>query len=139
VPAQQGGRGDHERGPTWTGQQPGQRREQRPVGWVQIHAFGLAAQHGDLVAKDQDLDLLCPLAAQAQHDQLQHLAQDQVSERHDHAVQPASEPVTGNAQNRRSTPETLFSSGTGTGSRPDGTRLVGNDSDSLGWVLSKDV
>jgi hypothetical protein len=32
-----------------------------------------------LVTKDQDLDLLRPLATQAQHDQLQHLTQDQIS------------------------------------------------------------
>jgi hypothetical protein len=43
----------------------------------------------------------------------QHLTQDQVSERHDHAGQPASRAATGNAQNRKSTPETLFSSGAG--------------------------
>jgi hypothetical protein len=65
------------------------------------------------VAQDQDLDFLRPIAAHAQHDQLQHLTQDQVSERHDHVSQPASRVATSNAQNRRSTPETLFSSGTG--------------------------
>jgi hypothetical protein len=42
------------------------------------------------VAKDQDLDFLRSIAAQTQHDQLQHLTQDQVSKRHDHAGQPAS-------------------------------------------------
>jgi hypothetical protein len=42
------------------------------------------------MAKDQDLDLVRALAAQTQHDQLQHLTQDQVSKQHDHAGQPAS-------------------------------------------------
>jgi hypothetical protein len=81
---------DHERRPSRPGQQPGQSRQHRPVGWFQIQAFDLTTQHRDLVAKDQDLDLFHPLAAHAQHDQLQHLTQDQVSERHDHAGQPAS-------------------------------------------------
>ena len=78
-----------------------------------MQTFELTALDHDLVAKDQDLDLLRPLAAHAQHDQLQHLTQDQVSERQDHGGQPAAHRATGNAQNRRSTPKTLFSSGTG--------------------------
>jgi hypothetical protein len=56
----------------------------------QINTFDLTAQHRELVAKDQDLDFLRSIAAQAQHDQLQRLTQDQVSERHDHAMQPGS-------------------------------------------------
>jgi hypothetical protein len=89
VPAQQGGRGDQERGPPRAGQQPGQRREHRPIGWFQIKTFDLTAQDRELVAKDQDLDFLRPLATQAQHDQLQHLSQHQISERQDHAGQAA--------------------------------------------------
>ena len=113
MPAQQRGRGDQERGPPRPGQQPGQSREHHPACRFEIQSFDLTPQHRDLVAKDQDLDLFRLLAAHAQHDQLQHLTQEQVSERHDHANQPASRAATGNAQNRRSLPETLFSSGTG--------------------------
>jgi hypothetical protein len=73
VPAQQRGWGNHERCPPQSGQELGQGREHRTVGWLQIQALDLATQHRDLVTKDQDLDLLRPLATQAQHDQLQHL------------------------------------------------------------------
>jgi hypothetical protein len=76
VPAQQGGRGDNKRGPLRPGQQPGQGRQHRPLGWFQIRALDLATQHRDLMAKDKNLDLVRPLTTHAQHDQLQHLTQN---------------------------------------------------------------
>jgi hypothetical protein len=45
----------------------------------------LTTQDRDLVAQDQDLDFVRLLATRAQHDQLQHLSQHQVSQRHDHS------------------------------------------------------
>jgi hypothetical protein len=78
VPTQQGGWRDEERGPPRAGQQPSQGREHRPIVRFQINTLDLTAQHRELVAKDQDLDFLRPIAAQAQHDQLQRLTQDQV-------------------------------------------------------------
>jgi hypothetical protein len=64
-------------------------REHRPIGWFQIQTFDLTTQHRDLVAKDQDVDLFRLLAACPARS-LQHLTQDQVSERQEHAGQPAS-------------------------------------------------
>jgi hypothetical protein len=68
----------------------------------------LTTQHRDLVAKDKNLDLLRPLTTHAQHDRLQQLPQDQVSERQDHAGQPASHRTTDNGQNRSSDPKPSF-------------------------------
>jgi hypothetical protein len=78
---QQRGRGDQERGPPRPGQQPGQSREHGAVDRFEIQAFDLTTEHRDLMAKDQNLNVLRPLAAYAQHDQLQQLTQDQISER----------------------------------------------------------
>jgi hypothetical protein len=54
VPAQQRGRGDQERGPSWPGQKPGQSREHDAVDRFEIQTFDLTPEYRDLVAKHQD-------------------------------------------------------------------------------------
>ena len=60
VPAQQGSRGDDQAqlAELATGQQPGQRGQDRPVSPGQPRSPDLALEDGDLVAKDQDLSVL---------------------------------------------------------------------------------
>jgi hypothetical protein len=80
------------------------------------------------VTQHHDLDVLRPLAVHVQHDQLQHLPQDQVSERQDHAGHPASDRRPASHKNRTSDGTTRFSSGTGRSK--DTTRR----SDLAGWA-----
>ena len=72
---------------------------------LQVRAGHLAAQHGDLVARHEDLDFLSALAAHDQGHQVQHLAQDQIPERQDHDRQHARE-----HRFRSTTPRTLLAS-----------------------------
>jgi hypothetical protein len=58
VPAQQGGRGDEERRPPVSWQQPRQRRQHDPILRPQVRAVDLSAQHRDLMPQDQQLDVL---------------------------------------------------------------------------------
>ena len=44
-------------------QQPGQRGQDRPVGPGQLRRPGLALEHGDLVAQEEDLGVLGPVGA----------------------------------------------------------------------------
>src|SRR5271169_484045 len=57
VPAQQGARGDDQAqlADMAAGQQPGQRRQDRPVGPGQSRCPDLALEYGDLVAQEEDL------------------------------------------------------------------------------------
>ena len=83
VPGEQGLRGDEERRPAAAGQQPGGRRKKDPIGRPQVRPVYLPAKHGQLMAKDDDLELLVFGGARAQHHQLDQFAQRQVKERRD--------------------------------------------------------
>jgi hypothetical protein len=54
--------------------------EQRPVGGLEPGPRDLAAQDGELVAQDQDLQVLGGVTASEQHQQLDGSAQRQVGE-----------------------------------------------------------
>jgi hypothetical protein len=71
--------------PPLSRKQPRQRGEQRPIGRAEARPGHLPAQHRDLVAQHQQLDLVADLAPPAQHDQLQEAAQHPVAEGHDHS------------------------------------------------------
>jgi len=58
VPAEQGGRGDEERRPAGPGQQPGQGGQQNPVFRAQLRPVHLPPQDRDLMAQDQQFDVL---------------------------------------------------------------------------------
>jgi hypothetical protein len=64
MPAQQCGGGHEECGPGAAAHQSGQRREQYPIWWCQVGSVYLTTQHADLVAQDEDLDLLGAVSAQ---------------------------------------------------------------------------
>ena len=63
MPAQQGPRGDDQAQPTesTTGQQPGQRGQDRPVCPGQSRGLDLALEHGDLVTQDENLCVFGPV------------------------------------------------------------------------------
>jgi hypothetical protein len=72
VPAQQR-RGRHEQRslPRRPWQHAAERRQQRPISLRQLRASDLTLQHSQLVAQQQDLDLILPLGATAKHEQLE--------------------------------------------------------------------
>jgi len=76
VPAQQRRRRNKRRSPPRPpGQHPAERRQQRPIRLRQLRTSDLTLEHAQLVAQQQDLDLLFPLGAKAEHDQLEQTPQ----------------------------------------------------------------
>jgi hypothetical protein len=74
VPAQQCV-GLHEQArPMGSGQRPADRGEQGPISRLQPGAWGLATEDGELVAQDQDLQVLGGVAANKQHEHLNRAA-----------------------------------------------------------------
>ena len=82
MPAQQGPRRDNqlELAEPGTGQQPGQRGQDRPVGPRQPRCLDLALKHGDLMAQDEDLDVLVLAGAGEQGKPAEHPQHRQVGE-----------------------------------------------------------
>jgi hypothetical protein len=64
------------------------RGEQGAVGWFQPGSWELAAQHGELMAQHQDLQVLGGIAAGELGDELDGAAHGQVGESGQHARQP---------------------------------------------------
>jgi hypothetical protein len=58
MPSQQCLGGDKEAGPAGSWQRAADRGEQCPIGGFEPGSWGLAAQHGELVAEDQELEVL---------------------------------------------------------------------------------
>jgi hypothetical protein len=58
VPCEQRFRGHEERAPADLWEQPARRGQESPVRWLQRGARDLPAQHSELVAQDEDLELL---------------------------------------------------------------------------------
>jgi hypothetical protein len=86
VPAQHRRRGDEEDRPACAGQQPRQGRQHDPVGRLDLGTVYLSAEHRDLVAQDQQFDVLGAVIAGQLGQHLQHLAQQQVHQRCAHDV-----------------------------------------------------
>src|SRR6266511_5951610 len=63
--------------PTW--QHPTERSQQRPIGFRQLRTSDLTLQYSNLMAQQQDLDLLLPLRPAPKHDQLQQPSQRPVA------------------------------------------------------------
>jgi hypothetical protein len=84
VPAQQRRRRHEEDAPRPARQQPRERSQQHPVPIAQIGPVHPAAQHGDLMPGREDLDLLGPVTAPEQDQELKDTAQDQVQDRPEH-------------------------------------------------------
>jgi hypothetical protein len=80
VPAQQRLGLHHEHRPPRTWEQAAQRRKQRAVGGLQAGPWLLAAQHRELVAQYQDLDLVGLCRPEAEQHQLEAAVQRQLDE-----------------------------------------------------------
>jgi hypothetical protein len=84
VPAQQRLRRDEEAGPVGPGQDAADRGQQRPVSGLELGSWCLASEHGELVAQNEDLQILGGIAAGEQGEQPDGAAQRQVSESWEH-------------------------------------------------------
>jgi hypothetical protein len=84
VPAQQRRRSHDEHAPRRAAQQPRQRGEKDSIGPVKIRSVSVAAEHGDLVAQDEDFDLLGSVTAQYQNQELEDASQRGVGKRPEH-------------------------------------------------------
>ena len=71
VPAQKRGRRHEERRPRPSWQNSTERSQQRPISLTQLRTSDLPFEHPQLVAKQQDLDLLLPLGAKTKDDELE--------------------------------------------------------------------
>jgi hypothetical protein len=78
VPAQQRLRGDEEAGPAGPGQDTADGSEQGAVGGLEPGSWHLAAQHEQLVAQHEDLQVLGGVAAGEHRERLDGAAQRQV-------------------------------------------------------------
>ena len=78
VPAQQGVWLDDEAGPAGSEQRAADRGEQGAVGGLELGTWRVAAEHGELVAQDKDLQVLGGVAAGQQREQANRSAQRQV-------------------------------------------------------------
>jgi hypothetical protein len=65
-------------------QQPRQRGEKDSIGTVKIRSVNVAAEYGDLVAQDEDFDLLGSVTAQHQNQELEDASQRGVGKRPEH-------------------------------------------------------
>ena len=80
VPAQDGGRGDEQPEASADGEQSGEGGDQGAVGPAHPRARRASLEHGELVAQDQDLDLLGGVGSGAQHDPAQELGEHLVDQ-----------------------------------------------------------
>ena len=85
MPAQDRVRGDQAMATQRSGQPPDEGGEHGPVRPVQAWSWVGAAQHGDLVAQHEELDVLGGGRAAHQQDQSEHLPEDQVQQPQRHA------------------------------------------------------
>ena len=86
MPTQQRVGLDEEARPADSGEDAADRGEQGAVSGLQPRAWNLAAQHAELVAQDEDLQVLAGAAAAEQGEQLDGAAQRQVGEFRQHQV-----------------------------------------------------
>jgi hypothetical protein len=86
MPTQQRVGLDEEARPADSGEDAADRGEQGAVSRLQPRAWNLAAQHAELVAQDEDLQVLAGVAAAEQGEQLDGAAQRQVGEFRQHQV-----------------------------------------------------
>src|ERR1019366_1450423 len=85
VPTEQRRWRDQESSPAFPREQPAERSQEGAVGGpVPDATVKLALQHPDLVAEDDQLDILVGLAAPGRHDERQNPAQPEVHERKGH-------------------------------------------------------
>ena len=85
MPPQHRCRGNDPAQPASLGQQPGQRREHRPIRPRQLRPPDLTTQYGDFMAQHQDLRILRPGAAAQQSEPGYQLPEDQIEQSYRHS------------------------------------------------------
>jgi hypothetical protein len=85
VPTQKRRRRHEERSPRTPRQHTAKRSQQRPINWTQLRARHLTLEHAQLLAQQQDLDLLFPLRSEPQRDELMEMPQRPVQKRQNRA------------------------------------------------------
>src|SRR5205085_2020398 len=88
MPAQQRRRRDQKRLPARAWQYPTRRGKEDPIGRRQLWPTGLPTKNRQLMAKHDDLELLEPLRARPEHDELKQAAQRQTAERPEQSLTP---------------------------------------------------
>ena len=73
-------------------QRSAERRKQRPVSLRRLRTRKLTLQHPQLMPEQQDLDLLLPLRAKAEHDKLKQPPQHPIQKRQNHASKTTRHP-----------------------------------------------
>ncbi len=92
------GRNGEDRGPAPTRYEPCQSGEPYPVGWLVPDRASVAAQYRVLVAEDQQLSILRPVAREHKDRQAEHAAGEQVDDVEQHPdTQPSPHPSAGNS------------------------------------------
>jgi hypothetical protein len=122
MPAQQGFGLDRQPAPGWSGQQPYEPSQHRPVGPVDPRPGPLAAQHRDLVAQHQQLGVLCRRASGQQRKPAHHLAAEQIEQSQGHASIIVARWL--GWRTCSSAPTTEFLAPTGVGAQDDERRCV---------------
>jgi hypothetical protein len=112
MPPQERGWSDEERRPPRPGQEPGQRRKHHSVGRLQVRAVDLPAQHRDLVAQHEQLDVLRAAVAGELDQHLEDLPQQHVHQRRRHATDHRPGAIDPDGQPARQRPRREFTSGT---------------------------
>ena len=80
VPAQDRGRGNEQAEAAGHGEQSGERGDQGAVGPAEPRLSGAAAEHGELVTQDQDLDLLAGVGSGTEYEPAQERGEHLVDE-----------------------------------------------------------
>jgi hypothetical protein len=88
MPAQQRRRRHQERWPGTSREYAAQRRQQDPVSRLGPRTSNLTLKQTQLLAQDEDLDLLGALRAHPEHKQLKHTPQGPVDQRHNDLQRP---------------------------------------------------
>jgi hypothetical protein len=91
VPAQDGGRGDEQPEASAGREQSGEGGDQGAIGPAHPRARRAPLEHGELVAQDQDLDLLGGVGSGPQHDPAQELGEHLVDQpQRDQRIMPST-------------------------------------------------
>jgi hypothetical protein len=122
-----------EAGPVGPGQHPADRGEQGPVSGLELGTQDLAAEHGELVTQDKDLQILGGVPAGEQGEQLDGAAQREVGEirQHQGFLSSGSRSATVPTHASRNPSSRLTSEfAHPTGARPSGAGWAGG----VGWA-----
>ena len=80
MPAEKRRRGDQKAGPSGTRDRPTGRGQQNPIDYSELRRAGLAPEHMELVAKDEDLEILGTIVVTRANNEAAECPNDQAEE-----------------------------------------------------------